>query len=597
MNVCLLCVDFLMLIVVFLYLLLLLLYSVGITIIRQLRVSIQGDEVGDKPAGPITPGAMSESSFPPPEDGGFPIPEDGSEDGQGPTAAGGADGDDLHNLSFSRDSLGGAGAANVVGGLDDSADLNPDNTMDAEDDEEGEQAKKKRKKQPEGPKRRRTRRKVVIDNDATELDGDHIKNMLHDTSDITLQHVPHPADFSAAEAQSLMSHSHQEYRSLASMSLSMQDNESLAGATMTTVETTATVAATRASDVGQDDRLLLDNLTFEQLLARPALGDDGQLAPELLRLWSNNLARIQGKPWPYKKRATIDEDEEEEVQDEEVEVARNHEEEELQSDEDESTSGKKKKEADDASVPGEVNGEAANEKNEDDDSAAGGPITQREDDDDGMMPMMDDEDGVPPVPFDDEEEEKPHAKSDDEDDSTRASGQEEQAEAENQFGLSTWGLVNDATKGDDEDSDDRDDEDDPRQAAGTELVSSASKWHKHTVRVLELFQRTMGNKGGDLDPLGKKKAESLEFGELSKNCSRRTAAGVFFEILQLKTWDFIEVDQGESYGPITVCFVLFFFLSAWVCVRFRQKLLTFLCNCFIFQISPGVRFDEDPPSD
>jgi cohesin complex subunit SCC1 len=33
---------------------------------------------------------------------------------------------------------------------------------------------------------------------------------------------------------------------------------------------------------------------------------------------------------------------------------------------------------------------------------------------------------------------------------------------------------------------------------------------------------------------------------------RRTAAGVFFELLQLKTWDYIEVGQDGAYGDIDV---------------------------------------------
>ena len=37
-----------------------------------------------------------------------------------------------------------------------------------------------------------------------------------------------------------------------------------------------------------------------------------------------------------------------------------------------------------------------------------------------------------------------------------------------------------------------------------------------------------------------------------RKVGRRTAAGVFFEVLQLKTWDFIEVNQEGSYGDITV---------------------------------------------
>jgi cohesin complex subunit SCC1 len=57
----------------------------------------------------------------------------------------------------------------------------------------------------------------------------------------------------------------------------------------------------------------------------------------------------------------------------------------------------------------------------------------------------------------------------------------------------------------------------------------------------------------------------VEFLELTKNVtSRRNAASVFFEMLQLKTWDFIEVEQTEPYGEIT--------------------------------ISPGLRFSEAPPN-
>jgi chromatin segregation and condensation protein Rec8/ScpA/Scc1 (kleisin family) len=40
--------------------------------------------------------------------------------------------------------------------------------------------------------------------------------------------------------------------------------------------------------------------------------------------------------------------------------------------------------------------------------------------------------------------------------------------------------------------------------------------------------------------------------------------GVFFELLQLKTWDFLELEQDESYGDILV--------------------------------APGSRFDEEVPS-
>ena len=117
------------------------------------------------------------------------------------------------------------------------------------------------------------------------------------------------------------------------------------------------------------------------------------------------------------------------------------------------------------------------------------------------------------------------------------------------------GLVNDLL----EDDIIGDDDEDPRQAAGDELVSSTSKWHKHTVKVFSLLKRNMSDHGDD-----ESKPDHISFNALSKGSSRRTAAGVYFELLQLKTWDYINVEQSEPYGDII--------------------------------ISPGVKFAEDPPT-
>ena len=68
----------------------------------------------------------------------------------------------------------------------------------------------------------------------------------------------------------------------------------------------------------------------------------------------------------------------------------------------------------------------------------------------------------------------------------------------------------------------------------------------------------------DYDEEKPEKPTELYFNAMSKNCSRRTAAGVFFELLQLKTWDFVELDQDEPYGD--------------------------------FAISAGSRFQEAPPN-
>jgi cohesin complex subunit SCC1 len=95
------------------------------------------------------------------------------------------------------------------------------------------------------------------------------------------------------------------------------------------------------------------------------------------------------------------------------------------------------------------------------------------------------------------------------------------------------------------------------------MVAGDAKWHKHTIRVLSMLKRNMQSE----DELGEEemgKTGQLSYNKLSTGCSRRTAAGAFFEILQLKTWDFVELNQEKSYGDIT--------------------------------ITPGSRFDEPPPS-
>jgi len=80
-----------------------------------------------------------------------------------------------------------------------------------------------------------------------------------------------------------------------------------------------------------------------------------------------------------------------------------------------------------------------------------------------------------------------------------------------------------------------------------------------------MLKRNMKSHNADEDDAEEMdKQAQLSYNKLSSGCSRRTAAGVFFEMLQLKTWDFVELNQDKSYGDIT--------------------------------ITPGIRFDEAPPS-
>jgi Conserved region of Rad21 / Rec8 like protein len=97
-------------------------------------------------------------------------------------------------------------------------------------------------------------------------------------------------------------------------------------------------------------------------------------------------------------------------------------------------------------------------------------------------------------------------------------------------------------------------------------TTSTSKWHKNTVKVFEVLKKNLispdGDNNDDDDDLPKK--EFVSYNALSDGVSRRTAAGFFFELLQLKTLNYIELNQNESYGDIT--------------------------------ISAGVKFTESPPS-
>jgi cohesin complex subunit SCC1 len=86
------------------------------------------------------------------------------------------------------------------------------------------------------------------------------------------------------------------------------------------------------------------------------------------------------------------------------------------------------------------------------------------------------------------------------------------------------------------------DDNETRQDPGDQIVSSSSKWHKHTVKVYNVLRSRMTDE-----------TPELSYQKLCpKSVSRRTAAGVFFELLQLKTWDIIDLGQDKSYADIMV---------------------------------------------
>jgi cohesin complex subunit SCC1 len=387
-------------------------------------------------------------------------------------------------------------------------------------EEEEAEVPTKRKGKEVGPKRMKKRRKIVIDNNMTELSSDHMKTMLRDTSDIIVQKRFKIADWQEEEEEEDFT----------------------------------------TDRVNQ----LFESLPMERLLARPCLGDDGGLAPELLALWGRNMVKSEclfqhgqlpqkhsttanfqilpllpfvlavtgkaGTQLPFRMRgakgieqrgAAAEEIMEEEAETEEVERARSQQQRES------------------------IEGEGVQMEEEEVDFGVA-----EQDVDFGAVETEEME-----TPFEVKDDfGQVEYKPDEIDEGSVASERSESST----FSL---GAVNDLEK----ELYQVDDDDQPRQEVGDELVSHTSKWHKHTVRVFGMLKRNLKSHNADEDDAEEmEKQDQLSYNKLSAGCSRRTAAGVFFEMLQLKTWDYVELNQDKSYGDIV--------------------------------ITPGIRFDEPPPS-
>lgn len=205
------------------------------------------------------------------------------------------------NLSLSRDDSTGerptTGNAIRIGGLDDSSN-------------EGDETNRKRKRGPS--KTTRKRRRIQID-ERTELRGAEVKASLEDTSDITNKFFVHPATWVEGSPQ--------------------QGKEM------------------------SDQELLRSHLPFTKQFARPAVAEEGQLAPVLLELWARNSAPVLGKPFPYDENQTVEN---------EVELARRR--------------------NDDEGIQGNMAED----------------MRRNLDDDEGFAPPPDDDEDMAPVNFDDE---------------------------------------------------------------------------------------------------------------------------------------------------------------------------------------------------
>ena len=355
------------------------------------------------------------------------------------------------------------------------------------------------KPRPSGTKRKRRRRRIEIDNERTELTSEHIKAMLRNTSDIVRQNRVHPADYVLPE-----------------------EEEEGGGGRLDEME----LRPWKRPRGPYHEQV--SSLSYETLIGRPNIADNGALAPELLALWQRNASRLRGEALPFRMRGESGEEQiaelaEEKMEDaaekgEDIELARRQEQEE--------------EEKDDTRLSTDIPEQE---------------IMQEEED----FPTHFEEEDMP-QPMDEEEEEKFAQEQEGgigfaED---MIAMQSPARSVDSQRSSFSLGAVNDLEK----------EITGERQEQGEELASSDSKWHKHTVRVLGMLKKNMTTDTGH-----ETLPNNLSYDKLSYGVSRRTACGVFFELLQLKTWDFIELSQEESYSDITV--------------------------------SPGVRFNESPPTE
>ncbi len=369
-----------------------------------------------------------------------------------------------------------------------------------------------------GPRRRRKRRRVVVDNDETELTSDHIKTMLRDTRDIVQQHRVHPAmnvagagEEKGLEDENAAGHDHR-YKYIP--------------------------RRTRMKKLASTKRIT--SLPYERLLERPCTGDDGGLHPSLLRLWEMNASRLRGEELPFRMRGEAGEEQRRQLAEDAMRKAAAEEAELNQQDEEDVELARRA----DGSLATAGEGRISTDLP---------PVAEEEEEENNPeFPAPEDEDI--PMPFDNEEEEEefpPPEEGFAEDMVGMASPTKSIDSKKSDFSL---GAVNDL---------EGDLEDEPRQEQGDNLVSSSTKWHKHTVKVLGMLKRNMDAIDEDKD--GEDKVKELSYNKLSYGTSRRTACGVFFELLQLKTWDFIEMTQDKSYGDI--------------------------------KILQGARFNEEPPAE
>lgn len=216
--------------------------SISLGEVARLSLLLPTDSVKDNY--PISP--------PAPESPDMPLPDDDQRDAfnnmpiddeyQAPESANKSQSSNALQLSVTQDSIDPNQPKISIGGL---------SVDEQEDDQASRPPKRNRRSQPTN---KRKRRKIEIDV-GTELRSAEMKRALDDTSDIVSDDWVHPATWIPGQIPIQLQPSNRD--------------------------------------------ILLNHLSFDQLLARPTVGDTGTLSPILLKLWLRNTAPVVGKPFAY----------------------------------------------------------------------------------------------------------------------------------------------------------------------------------------------------------------------------------------------------------------------------------------------------------
>lgn len=105
---------------------------------------------------------------------------------------------------------------------------------------------------------------------------------------------------------------------------------------------------------------------------------------------------------------------------------------------------------------------------------------------------------------------------------------------------------------DDEEPVEEEEEGDIKFEPEEEDESKPVTWHPNTIKILGFLRKHFEAAERRDRRKGAKGPPSLSMHKIAADATRSAAANFFFEILQLKTWDYIQLKQGEPYEDITI---------------------------------------------